>query len=127
MKVASKHQFERDAALRLAAVALLIGVVVVSNPELRALIIVVDALGLDLVCLLLAIQLRALLPIIRVAFMSACIWCCTTSFSALRGILCAVGASLPGRAAYGFSTLLLVLSTRLHCPLSAPRAAYQDR
>jgi ABC-type dipeptide/oligopeptide/nickel transport system permease subunit len=60
-------------------IAILVGILIVANPELRVLLILVDALGLELVILILAIQLRGWLPAIRVVLKSACsrkgLWC----------------------------------------------------
>lgn len=86
---------------------------------------VVDALGLELVFFLLAIQLREFLPAIRVSLLSICLWCCATSFFMLRGLLRASGAVLAGRATFGISLLLFVLSKNVWCPLSRSFAEEQ--
>jgi hypothetical protein len=103
---------------RLVDLAILSALFLVINPELRALLIVVDALSLELILFLLLIQLRGVLPIIAVALLSASRWCCVSSFCTLRGILRVFGAILPGRALCALSTLLFVLSQNLWCPLS---------
>jgi hypothetical protein len=101
--------------------AILGALFLVITPELRALLIVVDALSLELILLLLLIQLRGFLPIMEIALMVAGRWCCMTSFSAVRGILRVFGAFLPGRSTYGVSLLLFVLSKSLWCPQLAAR------
>jgi hypothetical protein len=57
---------------KIAAFGILVGLAFVTNPELRALLFVVDALGLELIFFLLAIQLRGFLPFIRSALASVC-------------------------------------------------------
>jgi hypothetical protein len=78
-------------------IAILVGILIVANPELRVLLILVDALGLELVILILAIQLRGWLPAIRVVLKSACSRCCEGSFFIVRGVLPLFGAVLPGQ------------------------------
>jgi hypothetical protein len=64
---------------RVAAFAILVGILIVANPELRVLLILADALGLELVILILAIQLRGWLPAICVV-LSACSRYCEVPF-----------------------------------------------
>jgi hypothetical protein len=103
---------------RLAAFAIIVWLIFVTNPELRLLLILVDSMGLELIFILLAIQLRGLLPMIRVTLMPAGLWCCSIAFCILRGTLRALGALLPGRAWSETSALLYVLSKNLWCPIS---------
>jgi hypothetical protein len=102
---------------RLAAFAILVYLAFVVNPELRVLLMLVNSLGLELVILVLATQLRSLLPAIHGAFASASLWTCAISFFILRSILRFLGALMPGRA-LSVSTLLYVLSKNLWCPIS---------
>lgn len=90
----------------------------VLNPELRALLILVDALSLELVLFLLLIQLRTLLPIVAMGLTSVSRWCCASWFFTLRSVLRVFGAILPGCALSALSTFLFVLSQNLWCPLS---------
>jgi hypothetical protein len=103
--------------LKLAAFALLVSLAIVANPELRILIMVVNALGLELMFFLLAIQLRSFSPTIRLALASARMWSCGAAFFSLRVILRVCGALSPGRALFGAS-VWLVQSKNLWCPLS---------
>jgi hypothetical protein len=90
----------------------------VLNPELRALLFLVDFLSLELILFLLLIQWRSVAPTVAVALASAGKWSCVISFAAFRGILRLFGAVLPCRALCALSTLLFVLSQNLWCPLS---------
>jgi hypothetical protein len=109
---------------RLAAFALLVWLVFVSNPELRVLLILVDSLGLELVLLLLAIQLRVLLPMVRAVAVAVCARSCLIAFLILRIVLRAFAVLMPRRAAPGTSMLLYVLSKNLWCPISKGRYGY---
>lgn len=53
-----RHRHGNRLAATLVAVAVIIALALVANPELRALLLLADSLGLDLVALLLATQLR---------------------------------------------------------------------
>lgn len=77
-----------------------------------------DSLGLELVVMLLAIQLRTFLPVTAIALVSASAWSCAVAFSILRGCIRLVGALLPARASTGVSILLYVISRNLWCPVS---------
>jgi hypothetical protein len=97
----------------------------VMSPELGALLIVVNSLGLDLIVLLCAIQLRvtslSLLQSLAVDRARVCV----TSFAIFRCVLRTTGVLLaPGRATFGVCAYLFVLSQTLWCPLSThPGAA----
>jgi hypothetical protein len=58
------------------AVAIAVAVAVVADPELRALLLVVDALGMDIILILLATQLRVLThafpPLMYIGWRSCC-------------------------------------------------------
>jgi len=97
----------------------------VMSPELGALLLVMNSLGLDLIVLLCAIQLRV---------SSLSLWqslavdrsrVCVTSFAIFRFVLRTTGVLLaPGRATVGLCAYLFVLSQTLWCPLSThPGAA----
>jgi hypothetical protein len=107
---------------RLAAFAILIWLAFVSNPELRVLLILVNSLGLELVFILIAIQLRTFIPVFAAALVSARLWCCVTLFFVLRAILRTFGVLMPGRALSATSALLYVLSRNLWCPLAQQSA-----
>ena len=108
----------RSWSWRLAGFAILVWLVFVTTPELRALLILVDSLGLEIVFLLLAIQLRTLLPFLVQAFVSFRLWSCITSFFILRSLIRLFGLLLPARAFAAVSTLLYILSKSLWCPIS---------
>jgi hypothetical protein len=110
---------------KIAAIAILAALILVMNPELRALLLAVDALGLELVFILFAVQLRGLLPILRSVLVWVGLRCCAASFAMLRISLQVFGAVLPGRAMPGLSTLLYVWSRHLRCPL--PLRAAESR
>ena len=82
----------------IAAFALLLTLAFVTNPELRILLMVVNALGLELVFFLIAVQLRSFSPTIRLALASARMWSCVAAFFSLRVILRACGALSPSLA-----------------------------
>lgn len=103
---------------KIAALVILAALVLVTSPELRALLLVVDALGLELVLFLVAVQLRGFLPIIRSVLVSVGSRCCAASIAGLRLLLRIFGAVLPGRAMPGMSTLLYVWSANWWCPSS---------
>jgi hypothetical protein len=103
---------------KLAGFAILVWLVFVTTPELRALLIIVDSLGLEIVFLLLAIQLRTSLPFLKQAFLSIRLWSCVTSFFALRSFMRLFGLLLPARAFAAVSALLYILSKSLWCPIS---------
>jgi hypothetical protein len=108
----------------LADLAILCCLIIVLNPELRALLILVEALSLELVLFLLLIQLRSLLPIMAMCFTRVFKWCCLSSFFILRGTVRMSGAILPVGKLCDFSTFLFVLSQNLWCPLyRKPRTA----
>ena len=103
---------------RLADLAILCALLLVINPELRALLLLVDFLSLELTLFLLLIQLRSFLPIVAVALVSISKWSCVTAFAAFRGILRVFGAILHSRTLNALSTFLFVVSQNLWCPLS---------
>jgi hypothetical protein len=95
----------------------------VINPELSALFIVMNSLGLDLIVLLCAIQLRvSSLSLWRSVGRS---WVCVASFAFFRCVLRTTGVLLPpGRATVGLRAHLFALSQTLWCPFSThPEAA----
>ena len=71
-----RHRHSNRLVGALVAVAVIVALALVVNPELRALLLFADSLGLDLLALLLATQLRhfgyALLPGANAAISAAC-------------------------------------------------------
>ena len=71
-----RHRHRTKLGAALVVVALVLALALVVNPELRALLLFTDSLGLDLVALLLVTQLRfltyALLPVANTTISSLC-------------------------------------------------------
>lgn len=110
---------QRRREWNLADWAILVALLFVINPELQVFLLLVDYLSLELFLILLLIQWRSIMPVIRLALESTGKWSCMTSFAALRGILRVFVALLSEGTLSGFSTWLFVLSRNLWCPLSA--------
>lgn len=106
---------------RLAAAAFLAAMVFVLNPELRALLLVADALGLDVVLLLLATQLRVLWPVLRVATDPIVCFLCNSSSLIARTAMRAFPVLLPVRPLGALlCPLLFGLSFGVHCHIDYP-------
>jgi hypothetical protein len=100
---------------------ILLALVLVMNPGLRAFLLIVNGLGLELTVLLFALQLRSLMPAVGIMTMQIARSLCGAAYTALRGAIRAVVlVALPGRATLGLSTFLVVLSHNLRCPLAKP-------
>lgn len=113
----SKHSWKSN----LGTAALLVAIVVVVNPELRALLLVADALGLEVVLLLIATQFRVLWSMLRVAADPIVRVFCKSSFLVARAAMRTFPVLLPFRP-FGalLCPLLLVLSYGLRCPVQDP-------
>jgi hypothetical protein len=102
-----------------ASVAILLLLIVVTNPELRAYLLLVNGVGLELMIFLIVLQLRFLIPSSGMLTMRAGTWLCLAVYAACRGATrtLALLALLARSATTGMSAFLLVLSHNLWCPL----------
>jgi hypothetical protein len=99
-------------------VAILLALFLVLNPELRALLLVINGLGLELVIFLIGLQLRSLRPTVGILAMQVGTFLCGAVYKAFRGATRALALlAPPGRATFGLSAFLFVLSHNLWCPL----------
>lgn len=102
---------------RYATVAVLLLLLLVMNPELRALLLVANFIGLDLMMFFIAIQLRDLLPAIPQYRYQMRTLLCLAGYAALRVTTRTVALLLsPARVSGGLTTLLFVLSKNMWCP-----------
>jgi hypothetical protein len=92
-----RHRHGNRLAATLVAVAVVIALALVANSELRALLLLADSLGLDLLALLLATQLRhfacALLPATNATISAVC----ALAFCIGSGAMRAYPGALPWR------------------------------
>ena len=102
---------------RYGAVAVLLMLLLVLNPELRAFLLVANFIGLDLMIFFVVIQLRYLLPPIPSYPYQKGTFLCVASYTALRVTTRTIGLLLaPARVTGGLTTLLFVLSKNMWCP-----------
>jgi hypothetical protein len=96
-------------------VAVLLMLLLVMNPELRAFLLLANFIGLDLMIFFIVIQLRYLLPAIPSYPMGT--FLCVASYTALRVTTRTIGLLLaPARVSGSLTTLLFVLSKNMWCP-----------
>ena len=100
------------------SVAILLMLLLVMNPELRAFLLLTNFIGPDLMILLIAIQLRYLLPAVLSIHSPMRTVLCVAGYTTLRFAtrLIALLLAPAGRATAGLTTLLLVLSKNMWCP-----------
>ncbi len=105
----------------LGTVASVVAIAIVVNPELRALLLVANALGLEALLLLLATQFRTFWPMLRIAAEPALLAFCNLSSLIAQAAIRAFPVLLPFRP-FGLllCPLLLVLSYGLRCPIQDP-------
>jgi len=104
----------------LRTVAFVAAIVVIVNPELRALLLVADALGFEAILLLLATQFRTFWPMLRIATEPILHALCKFSSFIAMAAMRAFPAILPFRPfALLLCPLLLVLSYGLRCPIQS--------
>jgi hypothetical protein len=103
---------------RYGTVAVLVLLLLVMNPELRAFLLLANFIGLDLMIFFILIQLRFLLPAISSCPDQLGRFLCVASYSALRVTTRTIGLLLTPahRATAGLTTLLFVLSKNMWCP-----------
>jgi hypothetical protein len=98
--------------------AILLLLFIVTNPELRAVLLVFNGLGFELVVFLIGLQLRSFIPASGILAAQARIFLCVAVYAVLRAVTRALGIlAPPGRATFGLSTFLFALSKSLWCPL----------
>ena len=99
-------------------VAVLLMLLLVMNPELRAFLLLANFIGLDLMIFFIAIQLRYLLPAVPSFQHPMRIFLCVASYSILRLATRMIALLLApaDRATAGLTTLLFVLSKNMWCP-----------
>jgi hypothetical protein len=103
-------------------VGILLMLLFIMNPELRAFLLLTNFIGLDLMILFIAIQLRYLLPMIPSIQRPMRTFLCVASYTTLRFATRAIALLLApaDRATAGLTTLLFVLSKNMWCPTLKP-------
>src|SRR5882762_8125287 len=98
-------------------VAVLVMLLLVMNPELRAFLLLTNFIGLDLVIFFIAIQLRYLLPAVPSFQHPMRTFLCVASYTTLRFATRMIALLLApaDRATAGLTTLLFVLSKNMWC------------
>jgi hypothetical protein len=98
-------------------VAVLLMLLLVMNPELRAFLLLANFIGVDLMIFFIAIQLRHLLPAIPSFPRQMRAFLCVASFTTLRVAIRVIALLLtPSRITVGLNTLLFALSNNIWCP-----------
>jgi hypothetical protein len=102
---------------RYGTVAVLLMLLLIMNPELRAFLLLANFIGLDIVIFFIVVQLRYLLPAIPSNLNQVGSFLCVASYTALRFTTRTIGLLLaPVRVTGGLTTLLFVLSKNMWCP-----------
>ena len=103
-------------------VAVLLMLLFIINPELRAFLLLTNFIGLDLMIFFIAMQLRYLLPAVPSIQHPMRTFLCVASYTALRFATRVIGLLLApaDRATAGLTTLLFVLSKNMWCPTLKP-------
>jgi hypothetical protein len=102
---------------RYGTVAVLVMLLLVMNPELRAFLLLANFIGLDLMIFFIVIQLQNLLPAIPSNLNQTGGFLCVASYTALRVTTRTIGLLLaPARVSGALTTLLFVLSKNMWCP-----------
>jgi hypothetical protein len=103
---------------RYGSVAVLLMLLLVMNPELRAFLLVANFIGLDLMIFFIVIQLRHLLPAIRSYPYQMGTFLCVAGYTTLRVTTRTIALLLApaDNATAGLTTLLFVLSKNMWCP-----------
>jgi len=112
-----KHMKRRPWINRYGTAAVLLMLLLVMNPELRAFLLLANFIGLDLMIFFIVIQLRYLLPAIPLSPHQMGRFLCVASYTALRVTTRTLGLLLaPARVSGALTTLLFVLSKNMWCP-----------
>jgi len=103
-------------------VAVLLMLLFVMNPELRAFLLLSNFIGLDLMIFFIAIQLRYLLPAVQSIQHPKLTILCVGGYTTLRFATRMIALLLApaDRATAGLTTLLYVLSKNMWCPTLKP-------
>jgi hypothetical protein len=103
-------------------VAVLLMLLFVMNPELRAFLLLSNFIGLDLMIFFIAIQLRYLLPAVQSIQHPKLTVLCVGGYTTLRFATRMIALLLApaDRATAGLTTLLYVLSKNMWCPTLKP-------
>jgi hypothetical protein len=102
---------------RYGTVAVLLMLLFVMNPELRAFLLLANFIGLDLMIFFIVIQLRYLLPALPSYLNQMGSFLCVAGYTALRVTTRTIGLLLaPARVSGGLTTLLFVLSKSMWRP-----------
>jgi hypothetical protein len=102
---------------RYGTVAVLLMLLLVMNPELRAFLLLANFIGLDLMIFFIVIQLRYLLPAIPSYSYPLGRFLCVAGYTALRITTRTIALLLtPARVSGALTTLLFVLSKNMWCP-----------
>jgi hypothetical protein len=99
-------------------VAILLMLLLIINPELRAFLLLTNFIGLDLMIFFIAIQLRFLLLAVPSTQQTMRTFLCVASYTTLRfaARMIALLLAPADRATAGVTTLLFVLSKNMWCP-----------
>ena len=103
-------------------VAVLLMLLFVMNPELRAFLLLTNLIGLDLMIFFIAIQLRYLLAAVPSIQHPMPTFLCVASYTTLRFATRMIALLLApaDRATAGLTMLLFVLSKNMWCPTLKP-------
>jgi hypothetical protein len=107
---------------RYGTVAILLMLLLVMNPELRAFLLVTNFIGLDLMIFFIAMQLRYLLPAVSSFPQQMPTFLCVASYTTLRVTTRMIALLLApvNNVSAGLTTLLFVLSKNMWCPKLKP-------
>ena len=108
---------------RYGTVAVLVMLLLVMNPELRAFLLVANFIGLDLMIFFIAMQLRYLRPAVPSFPHQMRTFLCVAGYATLRVTTRTIALLLAPacRVTEGLTTLLFVLSRNMWCPKSFTR------
>ena len=102
---------------RYGTVAVLLMLLLVMNPEVRAFLLLANFIGLDLMIFFFVIQLQYLLPVIASTLNQMGSFLCVAGYTALRVTTRTIGLLLaPVRVSGGLTTSLFILSKNMWCP-----------
>jgi hypothetical protein len=106
---------------RYGSIAVLLMLLLVIDPELRAFLLVANFIGVDLMMFFIVIQLQSLLLTIPSNLNPMRAFLCAAGYTTLR-VTTRVAALLlaPARVSGGLATLLFVLSKNMWCPRQNP-------
>jgi hypothetical protein len=101
---------------KLGTIAVVVALLIVVHPELRALLLFADVVGLEIIVLLVVTQLRALWPVLRNVREPASALLCAIASAFARSVLRVFPVVLPFRPlAFLFCPALLAVPYGLRC------------